>query len=138
MQLYYCEYCGHTFEQNRRGTKHYCSNACKTAASRARTPKPDDGYDLLLPHEKAAETKRSKDLRARTCPGCGMYFYPTAAQGKKKYCSNKCKMAHHRRHDWYGTYTPKKPVKRFVAPEPVEVTYDEKQAVYDAFSEALE
>jgi len=137
MQLYYCEFCGHTFEQNKRGTKHYCSDACKVAAHRARNPR-EDGYDLLEPAEKAAETKRSKELRSKTFPNCGMIFYRTGAQGKKKYCSDACKMAYHRRWDWDGKYSPKKGVEHFVAPEPVEVTYDEKQAVYDAFSEALE
>lgn len=72
----------------------------------------------------------------KRCPGCYQLFASKSA--KRIYCSDACKMVYHRRHDWDGKYSPKKPVERFVEPEPVEVTYDEQSAVYNAWSEALE
>lgn len=35
-QTFFCEYCFETCFQNARGTKHFCSNACKQRALRAR------------------------------------------------------------------------------------------------------
>lgn len=137
MKTEICPQCGWYFEQNARGTKKYCSDACKVAAHRAKA-EHEDGDDLLLPVEKAIETKRSKQLRSRTCPHCHMYFHPTAAQGKRRFCSDKCKMAYHRSHDYWGTYAPKKPLEAFATPISVEVTYNEQEAIRNAWIEGLE
>jgi len=133
-QTFFCEYCMRTCIQNARGTKHYCSNACKTAASRARNhTKSTDHSDGRSPAEKAIDTK-SEQLRSKECDQCGMYFDINGFQSKRRFCSNKCKTAYHRRYQ--KSYAEWRAKRTFDAPKPIALTDDEK--IYLAWSGALD
>lgn len=133
-QTFFCEYCMRTCFQNARGTKHYCSSACKQRALRARQGRgwQEDDYREVAA-EKAIETKRDQ-LISRTCPQCGMYFHINGLQHRKRFCGPACKMAYHRR---YNAMYAKWDVQRTNdAPKPVALTDEEK--IYKAWSGALD
>jgi hypothetical protein len=46
-------------------------------------------------------------------------------------------MAYHRRHDIFGVYGSKNVLEAPQAQTPIEVTYDEKQAIFNAWEGAL-
>src|SRR5262245_26757229 len=131
-----CKHCDRYFTQNARGTKIYCSPACRTAASRERNSEQPD-YRGLRPHQKAIKTKLGQE-RVRECKHCHMYFPQNGLQHNKKFCNNACKMAYHRRYDYYGTYAPKQPAQPAQKSAPVPVVYNEQEAIRNAWIEAVE
>jgi hypothetical protein len=61
--------------------------------------------------EKAKATKKDK-LRSRYCEHCDQMIVYDGTQGRKKFCNDACKMAHHRRlkeyrERWNPTPAPK-------------------------------
>jgi hypothetical protein len=129
-----CENCDREFNQNARGTKRYCSAACKQAEFRARRPAPaSNDSQYATPIEKAIATKRNQ-LRSKTCPQCGMYFDVNGFQHQKRYCSAACKVAYHRAYkrliEEYGL--------KFPDPRPTTPQKTDSQKIYEAWRGALE
>lgn len=133
-QTFFCEYCFATCFQNAGGTKHYCSNACKQRALRARQGRgwqDDDNRELAA--IKALETKRNQ-LVSRTCLQCGMYFHINGLQHKKRFCSAACKVAYHRR--WQRLEAKWRSPGENNPVRPIPLTDDEK--IRQAWSSALD
>lgn len=133
-QTFFCEYCFKTCFQNARGTKHYCSNACKQRALRARQGRGwQDESNREDAAQKTIETKRNQ-LSTRTCPQCGMYFYVNGLQHSKRFCSPACKVAYHRRvSTWREEWKTQRANDQI---KPIAMTDEEK--IYQAWSGALE
>lgn len=129
-----CENCGDEFKQNARGTKLYCSSACKQAHFRAKRGAPaSEGSQHATPIEKAIATKREQ-LRSKTCPQCGMYFDVNGFQHQKRYCSAACKMARHRAHKRFMDEY----VEKYEAPAPPAPKKTDSQKIFEAWRGALE
>jgi hypothetical protein len=82
-----CRHCGGTFDATTRADQKYCSETCRSQASKARTGY-DAGRDLATEH---------------CCIWCGEAFrrYVPPSKPKPKFCTNSCQ--HRWRHAQKGT-----------------------------------
>ena len=110
-----CKHCGNEFHSNWPAAQ-YCSDKCRVAAFR--------------------ERKKSEPKGMKICPGCYQRF--AAKNSKKRFCSDACKMACYRQRKEITDMYQNQPVERFLEPIPVEVVYNEAQAIKNAWSEAIE
>lgn len=91
-----CPVCLTCFEQNSKGTKFYCSNACRQKAQRDKTTTPMEAAIRKVEAVQKRISTKSQTREEFACAFCGTKWFKSGLEANRMYCDDRCKQAAYR------------------------------------------